>query len=80
MQGKNVALFVTGIRYSRGFRIRKVDELHGYREIADDEGRPSSSSSGRTTVSFEASLGSSAILQSVCTQPERLPSMAIRAV
>jgi len=43
VQGKNVALFVTGIRYSRAFRIRRIDELHGYREIAAHEGQPSSS-------------------------------------
>ena len=32
VQGKNVVLFVTGIRYSRSFRIRKVDELSSYQE------------------------------------------------
>jgi len=52
VQGKNVALFVAGIRYSRGFRIRRVDELSGYQKIASDEDQPSSSCSRRTTSSF----------------------------
>lgn len=42
VQGKNVVIFVTGIRYTRGFRIRRVDELSEYLKIPSDKGRPSS--------------------------------------
>jgi len=52
VQGKNAVLFVTGIRYSRGFRIRKVDELSSYQNLPPTKVAPGLLDPGKRPVSF----------------------------